>query len=82
MMKTEDPIEVGMTMHQPLMLLIRQLNPTEEQFIVIARLTDILLGSAQVSAVRHGLERSEAEYVKLIREKLESLGIPPQTGKS
>lgn len=70
-----DPIELGMTMHRPLMLMIRQLNPTEDQFIAIARMTDILVGSAQVDANRNGLERGEAAHVQAIREKLESLGL-------
>lgn len=70
-----DPIEIGIRMHQPLMLLIHELHPTEEQFFRIARLTDILVGSAQVYAVRNGLEPCEAEYVELIRSKLESLGL-------
>lgn len=72
---TDDPIEIGMTLYQPLMMLIHQLNPTDLQFTAIARMADILIGSAQVSAVRHGLERGEAEYVKTIDEKLRSLGL-------
>lgn len=74
----DDPVEVGMTMHQPLMNLINQLGPTEAQFLVIARLTDILVASAQVSAVRNGLERSESEHAQLIGDKLRSLGLLKQ----
>lgn len=76
-----DPIAIGMTMHGPLMLLIHELKPTEEQFTKIARLMDIILGSVQVDAVRNGLERTEAEHVALIGWKLESLGLmPPEDG--
>lgn len=71
-----DPVELGMTMHQPLMMLVKQLNPTSEQFIAIARLTDILVGSAQVHTARHGLGPvAEEAYVEMVRDKLESLGL-------
>lgn len=72
---TRDPIAIGMTIHQPLMLAIKRLNPTEEQFYAIARMTDILVASAQVTAVREGLDRGEAAYLEAIDEKLKSLGM-------
>lgn len=73
---TEDPIEIGMTMHQPLMAMVKMLNPTGEQFMAIARLTDILVGSAQVHTARHGLGPvGEEAYVEMVRDKLESLGL-------
>jgi len=72
---TRDPIEIGMTIHRPLMLAIKKLNPTEQQFYEIARMTDILVASAQVTAVREGLERGEAAYVAAVDEKLKSLGL-------
>lgn len=73
-----DPVEAGMKMHQPLMLLIHELKPTEAQFMAIARLTDILVASAQVHAVRHGLEAGEPVMVAMIHEKLVSLGLFPK----
>lgn len=72
---TRDPIAIGMTIYMPLMMAIKKLNPTEQQFYEIARMTDILVGSAQVTTARNGLEPDEAAYVALIDGKLKSLGL-------
>lgn len=73
-----DPIDVGMTIHQPLMLVLSKYVKTEGELAGIGKMIDILVASAQIHAVERGLGGHTAqEYRDAIRGKLESLGMMP-----
>lgn len=72
-----DPIDVGMHIHAVLMERIGKHVVDPKEFLEIARMTDCLVGSAQVRAVENGLDAPPDQYRSLIREKLQSLGMMP-----
>lgn len=70
----QDPVDIGMTIHGPLMLRLAQYIKTETELVYIAKMIDVLVGSAQIHAVEHGLDAAPVEYRKVIVEKLQALG--------
>jgi hypothetical protein len=65
-----DPIETGMTLHVPLMERLSLYVKDPEELRKIGRMIDILVGSAQVTAVESGLSGTVEQYRSAISEKL------------
>lgn len=65
-----DPIEVGLTMHVPLMQRIAQYVKDPAELMKIGRMIDILVGSAQVQTAEQGLGGTIEQYRSAIAEKI------------
>ncbi len=65
-----DPVESGLSIHVPIMQRLARHVKDPEELRKIGRMIDILVGSAQVTAVEKGLSVPVEQYRSLIAEKL------------
>ena len=76
-----DPVEIGMRLAQPIMQQIYRfsqdpkLRNNPEELSKIGIMIDVLVGSAQVTAVEQGLEATVEEYRTHLSKKLKQLGL-------
>jgi hypothetical protein len=75
MQEMNDPIEIGMTLHMPIMERISKFAPDQKELLEIGRMIDCFVASAQVTAVTQGLDGQEQQYRDAVQEKLASLGL-------